>query len=137
MTHDFERCVLEDFIETEFEPIACLNHDSDCFEFIATNETFRAERLDSLVTVYIGRQTNEVVGCLIKGVSKYVQDVLDRYPSFKVEIHDGRVKLGCLFTIRLCEAYQDPDGTKIRVYKQLVDVAKKTAAEIEVARTAA
>jgi hypothetical protein len=137
MTSEFEQYVLGGPVVSEFIPIASLNSDGDCFEFIATNETFRAERLDSLVTVYIGRESNEVVGCQIKGISKYVQEVLDNYPSFSIEIRDGRVRLECLFTLRLCEAYREPDGTKVRVYKQLRDAAGRTKAEIEIPRRAA
>lgn len=137
MNSEFEKYVLGGPVASSYEPIAYLNSDGDCFEFIATDETFRAERLDSLITVYIGRESNEVVGCLIKGVSNYVQEVLDKYPSFKVEIHDGRVKLHCLFTLRLCEAYRDPDGKKVTVYKKLRDVAERTKAEITITRQAA
>src|SRR4051812_17661597 len=91
MTRKFEQFVLDGPVASEFEPIASFNPDGDCFEFIATNETFRAERLDSLVTVYIGRESKEVVGCLIKGVSKFVRDVLGDYPSLRIEIQDGKV----------------------------------------------
>ena len=55
-----------------------------------------AERIDSLVTVYIGRESNEVVGSLIKGVSSYIKGVVDRFPGFKIEIEDGRIKLNSL-----------------------------------------
>lgn len=137
MTSEFEQYVLNGPVALDFEPIACLDPDGDCFEFIATNETYRAERLDSLVTVYVGRESHEVVGCQIKGVSKYVQEVLETYPSFTVEIRDGKVRLECLFTLRLCEAYRDPDGTKVRVYKKLLDVAGRAKVEIDLPRRAA
>lgn len=88
MSLEFEQYVLNGPVATEFEPITSYNPDGDCFEFIAMNETFRAERFDPLVTVYVGRKSNEVIGYLIKGISKYVSEVLDRYPSFRIEIED-------------------------------------------------
>ena len=101
------------------------------------SETFRAERLDSLVTIYVGRQSSEVIGCQIKGVSRYLREVLETYPGFKVEIRDGKIKLECLFTLRLCEAYREPDGTRVRVYSELQKAARRIQADIEVSRFAA
>ena len=113
--------------------------DGDCIEFLMSNESYRAERLDSLVTVYIGRRSNEVVGSLIKDVSKYVRDALDRFPGFKVEILDGRIKLEHLFTLRLWESPLDPKGTVVLVYQKLRDVAGRNniEAELDVSKFAA
>jgi hypothetical protein len=117
--------------EGDFTPMAHYDADGDCVEFIATNETFRAERIDSLVTVYIGRESNEVVGSLIKGVSSFIKGAVERFPGFKIEIEHGRVKLEHLFTLRLWESDQDPDGTAVLVYRKLRDVAERHHFETE------
>src|SRR5437016_1637070 len=73
MTSKFEQFVFSGPVnEGAFEPMATYDPDGDCIEFLASNESFRRERLDSLVTVYIGRESNEVIGSFIKGVSKYI-----------------------------------------------------------------
>jgi len=78
-----------------------------------------------LVTVYIGRESNEVIGSFIKGVSTFVREALHKFPGFKIEIEDGRIKLEHLFTLRLWESEQDPAGTRGVVYKKLRDVAER------------
>jgi hypothetical protein len=130
MIKEFEQFVFSSgAAEGEFRPMAHYDADGDCIEFIVTNETFRAERIDSLVTVYIGRESNEVVGSLIKGVSSYIKGVVDRFPGFKIEIEDGRIKLEHLFTLGLWESDQDPDGTRVIVYKKLRDAAERNHIE--------
>src|SRR5436309_9925699 len=76
-----------------FEPTATYDPDGDCIEFLAKPDAFYAERVDELVTVYYSQETDEVIGSLIKGVSKFCRDVLRQMPGFKIEIHDGRVRL--------------------------------------------
>lgn len=53
-----------------FEPSATYDPDGDRIEFIARPDSFYAERVDDLVTVYYSHETNEIVGSLIKGVSQ-------------------------------------------------------------------
>lgn len=132
MNSDFEQFVLDGPIASDFEPVAYYNPDGDCCEFIAMGESFRAERLDSLVTVYIGRRSNEVIGCLIQGVSRFVREILGKYPGLKIEMQDGKVKLECLFSLRLCESYQEPDGSKVVLYKKLRDAAERINADLEI-----
>ena len=56
---EFEHLVLDD-LATEpfpkaFEAHAIYNPDGDCIEFFISNESFIAERVDDLVSVYYGR----------------------------------------------------------------------------------
>src|SRR4051812_37562252 len=100
MNHDFEQFVLSGPVaDAPFGATSYYDPDGDCFEFVASDESYRAERLDSLVTVYIGRETKEVVGAMIKGVSKFVRETLQHYPGFKIMIRDGKVELKFLFTL--------------------------------------
>jgi len=133
MNSEFEQFVFSGAVrEGPFEPISHYDPDGDCIEFIASDESFRRERVDSLVTVYIGRESGDVMGCFIKGVSKHVRAMLQTHPGYKVEIHDGSIRLEVLFAFQLTESYRDPEGTKVRVYKKLKAVAEQTKAEAKV-----
>jgi len=82
--------------------MATYDPDGDCIEFLAKPDPFYAERVDALVTVYCSQESNEVVGSLIKGVSRFCHKLLDKMPGFKIEIQDGRVSLVHIFRARLC-----------------------------------
>ena len=51
-------------------PLIFLNHDGDCIEVLVSNDNYRAERIDSLVTVYWNRESGELVGALVKGIRR-------------------------------------------------------------------
>lgn len=55
----------------QFEPVATYDPDGDCIEFLARPDPFYAERIDDLATVYYSQETDEVIGSLIKGVSRF------------------------------------------------------------------
>ena len=59
--------------DIEFKPIVTYDRDGDCIEFFISNNPFYAKRMDSLVTVYYSQETGEIVGSLIKGVSRYIK----------------------------------------------------------------
>ena len=117
-------------------PMVHYDPDGDCIEFLASNDSFYAERIDSLVTVYYSRETGEIIGSLIKGVSRFFKDVVERAPGFRVEIRDGRIKLVHLFTARLWSSPADLKGTHTITYQKLRDVAERTDAEAEVGELA-
>ena len=78
-------------------PKAFFNAEGDCIELLLSNDSYRARRLDSLVTVYENREDGELVGALVKGVHRFIGEVVKILPGFKIEIVDGRVKLEYLF----------------------------------------
>lgn len=49
-------------------PQVVYDKDGDCIEFITVDEDFKACRLNSMLTVYIGRESGDIVGSLIRGV---------------------------------------------------------------------
>jgi hypothetical protein len=49
----------------EFRPVAFPDREGNCLEFFTSNEPFKAERIDDLLTVYIGRDSRAVVGAMI------------------------------------------------------------------------
>src|SRR3984957_3426443 len=85
----------------QFRPTATYDPDGDCIEFLAKPEPFFAERVDELVTVYYSQETGEVIGSLLKGVSTFCKELLERMPGFQIEIRDNRVRLVHLFRARL------------------------------------
>lgn len=112
-------------------PTAYYNHDGDYIELMVSNESYRAQRLDSFVTVYVSRETGELVGALVKGLRRFVREILESAPGFKIEIADRKIRLKYLFTAGLWKRRDEPDGTVVLRYKQLRDVAEQTDLEIE------
>lgn len=114
-----------------FEPTAYYDADGDCIEFIAAPDSYYAERVDTLVTVYRSQETDEIIGSLLKGVSRFLREVLRRSPGFKFEIQDGRMKLVHLFTAKLWTEAPDPNTVPGLTYRKLRQVAEETGAEVE------
>jgi hypothetical protein len=130
----FEQYVLDQIEEAAepFKPTVTYDPDGDCIEFLASDESFWAERIDSLVTVYYGQHSREIVGSLIKGVSKFIQEVLAKAPGFKIEVEDGRIKLEHFFTAGLWLTSDAKQEFRVLAYKKLREVAEKAHAEVPV-----
>lgn len=109
----------------QFVPTATYDPDGDCIEFLAKPDPFYGERIDDLVTVYYSQDTGEVMGSLIKGVSGFCRRVLEKMPGFKIEIHDGRVKLVHIFLARLWSTNLGPQDMATLTYKKLIEVAEQ------------
>jgi hypothetical protein len=109
-----------------FEPTATYDPDGDCIEFLAKPDPFYAERIDDLVTVYYSQETGELIGSLIKGVSKSCADIAQRMPGFSVEIQDGPVRLVHLFRARLWSFDRPPQDLVTLTYRKLIEVAAET-----------
>lgn len=108
--------------------------DGDCIEFLSRPEEFWAERIDDLVTVYYSERSNEVIGSLVKGVSRFVK----KHPNFEILVKAGRVRLSHLFLAGLLcsEPNQRIERVtyekKQQVYGELVTRAEETQAETTV-----
>lgn len=113
----------------QFRPTAYYDPDGDCIEFLAKPDPFYGERVDDLLTVYYSQETGEVVGSLLKGVSKFCRDLLEKMPGFRVEIHEGRVQLVQMFRARLWSSKFDPQALPALVYRKLIEVAGEAAVE--------
>src|ERR1700724_1158478 len=105
----------------QFRPTATYDADGDCIEFLVKPEPFYAERVDDLVTVYYSQETGEVIGSLLKGVSQFCKEMLERMPGFQIEIRDGRVRLVHLFRAKLWSAANDPQGLATLTYRKLIN----------------
>jgi hypothetical protein len=116
----------------QFEPTATYDPDGDCIEFLAKPDSFYAERVDDLITVYYSQETNEVVGSLIKGVSAFCKKVLETMPGFLIEIKDGRVRLVHIFRARLWTSKTTgPTDMATLTYEKLIQVAEESEVEAE------
>ena len=115
----------------QFEPTATFDPDGDCIEFLAKPDPFYGERVDDLVTVYYSQESGEVIGSLLKGVSRFCAEMLTKMPGFKIEIHDGRVQLVHIFRARLWSSALDPQAMPALVYQKLIEVADKTEVETD------
>jgi len=114
-----------------FKPTATYDPDGDCIEFLASPDPFYAERVDDLVTVYYSQQTNEVIGSLLKGVSKFCRTVLQQMPGFRIEIRDGRISLEHIFRARLWSAELKPQSLPTLTYQKLIAMAEQDEVEVE------
>jgi len=115
----------------QFEPVATYDPDGDCIEFFAKAGLFYGERIDDRVTVYYSRETNEIVGSLIKGVRNLCDRLLERFPGFTIEIEHGCVRLEHIFLAQLWSQPRDCDDMLVMTYKKLIKVAEETGVEAQ------
>ena len=94
-------------------------------------KAFYAERIDDLVTVYYSHETNEIVGSLIKCVSKFYRDVVQKVPGLKIEIHDGRLRLVHIFRAKLWTSDLGREDITTLTYQKLLLVAEASNVETE------
>lgn len=114
-----------------FEPTVTYDRDGDCIEFLVRPDNFYAERVDDLVTVYYSQETDEVIGSLLKGVSKFCADILEKMPALKIVIKDGPTKLEHIFLARLCSFERSPGDMVTLTYRKLIKVADEAKAEAQ------
>ncbi|MBL8797834.1 MAG: hypothetical protein JNM56_28310 [Planctomycetia bacterium] len=115
--------------DDQFKPTALYDPDGDCIEFLAKPDTFYAERVDDIVTVYYSQETKEVIGSLIKGVSRFCREFSKKNPGFRIVIEDGPVRLVHLFQARFWSVPQDAASLKTITYQKLMEVAGETIVE--------
>jgi len=112
-----------------FRPMATYDSDTDCLEFFASNESYYAEPIDALVTLYCSHETNAPVGLRLKKVKKFFKDFLQRSPGFKTEIEDHRIKVEHFFTAKI---WASEDPKVVLTYRKLRDVAKTNDVEADI-----
>jgi hypothetical protein len=115
-----------------FQPTATYDADGDCIEFLVKPDSFYAERVDDLVTVYYSHETNEIIGSLIKGVSRFCRKLLERSTGVKIRILDDRVNLEHIFIASLESRRPKPSKMVELTYKKLIQVAHKAKMEADV-----
>ncbi len=76
----------------EFEPILHYDSDGDCIEFISERDSYDAERINSLITVYHSTSSERLIGARIKGVMQLIR----RRPYVSIAVKDGKIRLDFL-----------------------------------------
>ena len=118
-------------VEPASYPQVSYDPDGDCIQFLISNESYYAKRIDCLTTIYYGQESNEIVGSLIKGVRKFLHQVLRLTPGFKVDIHDGRIRLEHIFTAKLWSEKTEEGAPEVFIYRILREKAEKARTEVE------
>lgn len=113
----------------KFVPMAHYDPDGDCIEFLISDESYYGVRVDSLVTVYHGQESGEIVGSLIKGVKQFINAQLQNMPGLAIEIEAGSIKLNHIFLAKMWSS-DNRDGTRL-TYRKLYEVADKAAVEAQ------
>ncbi|MFN2507196.1 MAG: hypothetical protein ABR589_00290 [Chthoniobacterales bacterium] len=88
---------LTDFVRSKkakkFEPKPYYSQNGDALIFYFKDEPSYAERVDDFLTVYKATQSDEIVGCELKGV----RHILQRMGNFGVLIQSSAVDMSLLF----------------------------------------
>jgi len=92
---------------TGFEPRPFYSPDGDFLTFHFREDDHYAERVDELLTVYLSMDTQELVGCKVKGVRR----ILDTLGKLGVLVDDGEIKMSFLF---LSAAFSREDARRKR-----------------------
>ncbi len=113
-----------------FSPFAEYDADGDCIEFFAKPDPYYAERIDGLLTVYRSRESNEIIGSQIKGVSHLWREILVKNSNFTIEVHDGKIRLAYIFRAKLWSLPREKLDL-VEIYRFLTDEAERSNAEID------
>jgi hypothetical protein len=114
-----------------FRPMATYDAGNDCLEFFASNESYYAQSIDALVTIYCAHDTNAPVGLLLKKVNKFFREFLKKSPGFRAEIQDHRIKVEHLFTAKIW-ASEDPQDFRVITYRKFREVAQENKVEADI-----
>lgn len=109
-----------------FQPCAHYDVDADALTFYFRNDPDHGQRLNSRVTVYYSDDTDELVGCRIKGVRSVLEDI----GWFDVSIRHNKIKLDIL--IVAFHAVFALDTSSREVYRQIGEAAHHSDLDVEV-----
>src|SRR5262249_38691596 len=87
--------------------------DGDFVSCFLSDQLAYEERLDGLVTVYRSVETNEMVGCKIKGVKLLLQD----FGGFLVIVKEAPFSLALLFM----KAAQKTTADNVAIYREMIE----------------
>ncbi|MBI1900766.1 MAG: hypothetical protein HYS13_06605 [Planctomycetia bacterium] len=124
--NDLKRYLEENAPQGTFSPCVHYDADADALTFFFSNKPEHAKRLNSRVTVYLSDESEDLVGCRIKGVRAVLEDI----GSFDVAISHGKVKLKMLF-VALHETFS-ADPASRAIYRQIGDVVRHSDLEVQV-----
>jgi hypothetical protein len=76
----------------QFVPYCYLSQQADALTAYFEGDADYSERLNDHITLYRSLETNEIVGCRVKGISSLIADL----PNY-IRVNDGDVELSVLF----------------------------------------
>ena len=131
-TSNIEDMGFDDVCQEPQYPLAFHNKRGDCLDFVFQAGEFRRERIDDLVTVYCDRDSDEIVGGTVKGISSLMAE----HPGicFLFENEAGKIQLSRLLVYivrdsKLLDA--TPENVPLRHYKRLLECAESSKADVE------
>src|SRR5437763_8978343 len=107
----------------EFVPSPFYTPEGDSLMFYIKDEESYRERIDELLTVYRSINTNQIIGCQIKGV----RHKLDELRRFSVKVASEELELSLLF---LAYMARTNDETVRHNYEFLGEQAKNLGARL-------
>lgn len=91
----------------QFRPVAVYNTRDDSLEILISDESYRCDRVDKTFTVYTGRESDQVVGAMIRGVRHLLKTEQRCHPeAIHLEVHEGKVKVVHIFR-RIREEFKE------------------------------
>lgn len=110
---------LEELGKQPFEPKAFYHADGDFLEFITSPEPYFARRLDGMVTVYMSRDGQDIVGARIKGIKRVLAKCKK---GCNILIRDGDgIPVHRIVVIALWENSGQGDG---EMYRRICELAE-------------
>jgi hypothetical protein len=92
MAADLKTFLQNESVASEFKPYCELSREADALTVYFKPDRDYSKRLTDHVTLFLGVDTNELVGCRIKGISGILEDL----PN-DLRIDHGGVKLSVIF----------------------------------------
>jgi hypothetical protein len=123
MASELKRYVEEHPPSGPFSPFTSYDAGEDALTFYFHNDPDYSKRIDEILTVHLALDTDELVGCEIKGVRRILEDI----GSFRLMVGDRRVKLVFVF---LALVGAGDDRTR-DLYRKLGEAAAESDAELE------
>lgn len=110
---------LKDHKPKGFSPKPHYSAEGDSLTFYIKDVAYYRKRIDGFLTVYRSMDTDELIGCQIKGLAT----ALELLGNFGVFIKDGNVTLGMIFMACMAES---PEAEAKDCYRELGRVAGRT-----------
>lgn len=107
------------------------HEDGDCIELLLSGESYKAVRIDDLMTVYMHRETKKPVGALLKGVNKFTNQLKQTLPGASVDLTGQNVSLEYILSAGMWRT--DGDEEVYKIYIELREVAKEKNIRVDLA----
>ena len=111
-------------MEDQFRPCVYYGPEEDAVMFYFRDDADYAKRMNEWLTLYLSIDSDELVGCQIKGVGRVLEDI----GYFGVDVTHKKIKLQIVFLAFLGAAADDPVAREY--YRKLGEAATETNTEL-------